>query len=91
MPDRQEEGVKVSNRSKGWQTTVVHIPRPVEPRRFYVQLDDDDLVMLVIPRPFQPVLKDWLQIPLPRSMPLSECLYNADWVQVITVIVYGVG
>ena len=52
------------------------------PQQFYAQLDRDDLYMLVGPRTFQPVLREWFQIPLPRCLPISACHYCDEWVQV---------
>ena len=52
------------------------------PRRFYVQLDTDDLHMLVVPPWFQAALLEWIKIPLPRSMAMSACRFCDEWVQV---------
>jgi hypothetical protein len=46
------------------------------PRRFYVQLNTDDLTW------FQDAIREWVKIMLPRSMPLSVCRFSEEWVHV---------
>ena len=84
VPDRQEEAARLSNHSHGRQPTNDHIPRPLTPHRFYVQLNDDDFFMLVILRSFHTALKEWLKIPLPRCMPLMACHHCDEWMKVTT-------
>ena len=52
------------------------------PRRFYVQLDMDDMHMLVIPSAFQKVLKVFLKFRLPTSICLSACRSCEEWISV---------
>jgi hypothetical protein len=45
----------------------------------------DDLHMLVVQPWFQDALREWVQIPLPRSVPLFACRFcdeSDEWVQV---------
>jgi hypothetical protein len=66
----------------GRQPNLGHIARALMPRRFYVQLNTDDLHMIVVPPWFQDALREWIKIPLPRSVPLSACRFCYEWVQV---------
>jgi hypothetical protein len=66
----------------GRQPKLGHLARSMMPRRFYMQLSTDDLHMLVVPPWFQDALREWIKIPLPRSVPLSAYRFCDEWVQV---------
>ena len=54
-----------------------------EPIRFYVQIaDQEDIDMLIIPRKFRPVMKQWLVSGPLRVVSLSANKWCEFWVQV---------
>ena len=57
------------------------MPRLEVPRRFYVQLERDDLHMLLIPRSFHASLKEWMMIPLPRCIAIDAYKFWDEHVQ----------
>jgi hypothetical protein len=61
----------------GSQLKLPHIAKAM-----IVQLSTDDLHMLVVPPWFQHTLREWINILLPRSVPLSACRFCDEWVQV---------
>ena len=67
---------------KGRQPKLGHHARAEVPRRFIMQLEQDDLHMLIVPPTFQKALRDWIRIPLPRVVPVSACRWCDEWVQV---------
>ena len=57
LPGREEEAQELLKVVKGKKPKVGHMPRLEVPRRFYMQLDQEDLHMLLISRAFHASLK----------------------------------
>ena len=81
VPGREEAATQQQN-ARGRQPKLGHHPRAEVPRRCVIQLDTEDVHMLVVPPAFQQGFRDWIRIPLPRVVPVSDCRWCDEWVQV---------
>jgi hypothetical protein len=76
------EAVLMPPHTVGRQPKRGHIARAMMSRWFVMQLTTDDLHMLVVPPWFQHAFREWIKIPLPRSVALSSYRFCDEWVQV---------
>lgn len=69
-------------RTMSRQPKLGHNVRALMPRRFFAQLNTDDLHMLVAPPTFQRAPRDCIKITLPSIVALGACRLCDEWVQV---------
>jgi hypothetical protein len=64
----------------GKRPNLSHLPRDLIPYSCYIEIDEEDLHMLVVPPAFQGILRDWIKIPLPCCVAISTRRWCDEWV-----------